>query len=165
LKIRKDESHVLEQRKIARLCSIWDDRDESPAPELARTHSARSTANHLVLAEKSSLSNDADFRERMSQGSGGQIAMQSKRDANAVLGRDFLETRSRILEIAAALDRMDRAPVHVGEPPNRRLAQLRQAIEALLRPGPDRAETVQLLFSLEYDPNWQAKNGSPAPRF
>ena len=44
--------------------------------------------------------------------------MPSKREANAVLDRDFLETRSRILEVAAALDRIDRAPV-----PNRRPAR------------------------------------------
>jgi hypothetical protein len=91
--------------------------------------------------------------------------MLSKREAHAVLDRDFLEIRSRILEIAAALDRIDRAPVHGVEHPDRRLAQIRQAIESLLKPGPDRAETVQLLFSLDYDPSWQGKNGSPGPRF
>lgn len=91
--------------------------------------------------------------------------MISRRDAAAVLDRDFLETRSRILEIAAALDRHDRAPGRVGEHPDRRLFQLRQAIEALLEPGPGRAETIQRIFSLEYDPNWQSKNGSVGPRF
>jgi hypothetical protein len=91
--------------------------------------------------------------------------MLSKRGATVVLDHDFLETRSRILEIAAALDRIDRAPAKLGEPPDRRLAQLRQAIECLLEPGPGRAETVQRLFSLEYDPNWQGKNGSGKARF
>jgi hypothetical protein len=82
------------------------------------------------------------------------------RDVAAVLNRDFLETRGKILELAAALDRLDRAPTHSGEAaPDRRLAQLRQGIEALLEPGPSRAETVQRLFSLEYDPEWRAKNG------
>jgi hypothetical protein len=91
--------------------------------------------------------------------------MLSRRDAAAVLDRDFLETRSRILEVAAALDRHDRAPGRVGEHPDRRVAQLRQAIEALLEPGPGRAETVQRIFSLDYDPHWQHKNGPGAPRF
>jgi hypothetical protein len=86
--------------------------------------------------------------------------MLTPRDAAAVLDHDFLETRSRILEVAAALDRHDRAPGRVGDHPDRRLAQLRQAIEALLEPGPGRAETVQRIFSLEYDPHWQGKNGS-----
>jgi hypothetical protein len=81
--------------------------------------------------------------------------MPTTRDAGEVLDRDFLETRSRILDIAAALDRIDRAPGRAGEHPDRRLAQLRQALEALLEPGPGRAETVQHLFSLDYDPNWR----------
>lgn len=85
--------------------------------------------------------------------------MQTSRTAPDVLNRDFLETRSRILEIAAALDRIDRAPGRAGEHPDRRLAQLRQAIEALLEPGPGRAETVQHLFSLDYDPHWQTTLG------
>lgn len=82
------------------------------------------------------------------------------RNVAQVLDRDFLETRGKILELAAALDRIDRAPTHAGDaPPDRRLAQLRAAIEALLEPGPGRAETVQRLFSLEYDPAWLAKSG------
>lgn len=62
-------------------------------------------------------------------------------------------------DVAAALDRLDRAASHRGDAPDRRLAQLRQAIEALLEPGPGRAETVQRLFSLDYDPDWQATYG------
>lgn len=90
--------------------------------------------------------------------------MHNNRAAADVLNRDFLETRSRILEIAAALDRLDRAPSKSGDQPDRRLAQLRQAIESLLEPGPGRAETVQHLFSLEYDPHWQRTLDVPRPR-
>jgi hypothetical protein len=90
--------------------------------------------------------------------------MKSLRDTLEVLDRDFLETRSRILEIAAALDRLDRASGRAGDAPDRRVAQLRQAIEALLIPGPGRAETVQRIFSLDYDPDWREKNGIPSPR-
>ncbi|MDR3637382.1 MAG: hypothetical protein P4L84_26495 [Isosphaeraceae bacterium] len=90
--------------------------------------------------------------------------MYRTRGAAEVLNRDFLETRSRILEIASALDRLDRAPGKAGEHPDRRVAQLRQAIEALLEPGPGRAETVQHLFSLDYDPNWQQNLGVTRPR-
>ena len=90
--------------------------------------------------------------------------MPSSRDAVEVLDRDFLETRSRILEIAAALDRLDRAPGRVGQATDRRMAQLRQALEALLEPGPGRAEAVQRIFSLDYDPHWQEKYGFPARR-
>ncbi len=84
--------------------------------------------------------------------------MTNRREVPEVLDRDFLETRSRILDIAAALDRLDRARVVSGEssPPDRRLAQIRLAIESLLEPGPGRAETVQRLFSLDYDSEWMA---------
>ena len=89
--------------------------------------------------------------------------MAHARSTTEVLDRDFLETRSRILELAAALDRIDRSSGRSKEAPDRRLNQVRQAIEALLEPGPGRAETVQRLFSLEYDPDWQERDGV-APR-
>jgi hypothetical protein len=81
--------------------------------------------------------------------------MLNTRDATSVLDRDFLEARARILDLAAVLDRVDRAPERHGHHPDRRLGQLRQALEALLIPGPGRAETVQRLFSLDYDPHWR----------
>jgi hypothetical protein len=81
--------------------------------------------------------------------------MLSRRDATEVLDRDFLETRCKILELAATLDRIDRAPARHGEHPDSRLSQLRQALEALVEPGPGRAETIQRIFSLEYDPAWR----------
>jgi hypothetical protein len=83
--------------------------------------------------------------------------MFSTRDATEVLDRDFLEARGKILEIAATLDRIDRAPARHGEHPDARLSQLRQALEALVEPGPGRAETIQRIFSLEYDPAWREK--------
>ena len=78
-----------------------------------------------------------------------------------VLNSEFLEVRARILEVAAALDRLDRAPRGGAgvEPPDGRRAQLRQALEALLEPGPGRAETIQRIFSLEYDPDWRSRFG------
>ncbi|MGP0067444.1 MAG: hypothetical protein ACLQGP_28095 [Isosphaeraceae bacterium] len=83
--------------------------------------------------------------------------MFSTRDATEVLDRDFLEARCKILEIAATLDRIDRAPARQGEHPDARLGQLRQALEALVEPGPGRAETIQRIFSLEYDPAWRER--------
>lgn len=80
--------------------------------------------------------------------------MSVPRDAVSVLEQDFLETRCKILEVAAALDRLDRAPTRGGDPPDPRLALLRQGIEALLEPGPGRAEAIQGIFSLDYDPEW-----------
>jgi hypothetical protein len=81
--------------------------------------------------------------------------MLNTRYATEVLDRDFLEMRCKILEIAAILDRIDRAPTRHGEHPDPRLGQLRQALEALTEPGPGRAETIQRIFSLEFDPHWR----------
>lgn len=83
--------------------------------------------------------------------------MLNTRDATEVLDHDFLETRGKILEIAAVLDRIDRAPARHGEHPDPRLSQLRQALDALAEPGPGRAETIQRIFSLEYDPAWRER--------
>ena len=84
--------------------------------------------------------------------------MPSPRSKPEVLNRDFLDTRCRILDLAASLDRLDRAPRPAGgDHPDSRLAQLRLALEALLEPGPGRAETVQRIFSLDYDPAWRER--------
>lgn len=82
--------------------------------------------------------------------------MPATRQAAQVLDRDFLEIRARILAVAADLDRLDRASDHPGHAPDRRMAQIRRALEALLVPEPGRAETVQHIFSLDYDPDWLA---------
>ncbi len=83
--------------------------------------------------------------------------MLKTRDATEVLDHDFLETRGKILEVAATLDRIDRAPARHGEHPDVRLYQLRRAVEALLEPGPGRTETIQHIFSLDYDLGWRER--------
>jgi hypothetical protein len=87
--------------------------------------------------------------------------MPKTRDAMEILDHDFLETRCKILEIAAILDRIDRAPARHGEHPDMRLSQLRRGVEALLEPGPGRTETIQHIFSLEYDHDWRRKMNVP----
>jgi hypothetical protein len=89
--------------------------------------------------------------------------MLNTREALVVLDRDFLETRCKLLEIAAVLDRIDRAPAQHHEHPDPRLGQIRQALEALGEPGPGRAETIQMIFSLPYDRNWREKFKSGGP--
>ena len=76
-------------------------------------------------------------------------------NASQVLEREFLEVRARILEIAASLDRMDRADGDVSLDPNRQL--LGRGVDLLLSEKPDRAEQVQLLFSREYHDDWQTE--------
>jgi hypothetical protein len=87
----------------------------------------------------------------------GTNAMLNTRDATQILDSDFLEVRCKILEVAAILDRIERAPARHGEHADPRLSQLRRALEALLEPGPGRAETIQRIFSREYDPRWRAQ--------
>jgi hypothetical protein len=73
--------------------------------------------------------------------------------APEVLNREFPEIRARLLQLAAALDRMDRA---AGSPEaDPRPQKIREALEILLEARPDRAERMQLLFSLPYDPGWR----------
>jgi hypothetical protein len=89
------------------------------------------------------------------------IPTAAPRDAAQILDREYLAIRGRILELAADLDRLDRAPEPPGHRhPDERLAHVRRALEALLVPGPDRAETIQGIFSLPYDPEW----ARPQPR-
>jgi hypothetical protein len=72
--------------------------------------------------------------------------------APAVLNREFLELRAKVLELAASLDRLDRADGAVADDP--RLEKLRRGLNILLSDDPDRAERVQLLFSRPYNEDW-----------
>ena len=61
--------------------------------------------------------------------------------------------RAKLLEVAAALDRLDRAEGNADS--DRRRTQVQAAIQVLLRPEDDRAEQIQLIFSRPYEPEWQ----------
>lgn len=78
-------------------------------------------------------------------------------DSQGILDREFLEVRAKLLEVAAALDRQDRAPGDVSGDPRRQA--LAQAIEILAThpQPPNRAEQLQLLFSRDYQPDWKAR--------
>ncbi len=71
-----------------------------------------------------------------------------------VLDRYFLEMRCKVLDVAAALDRLNRASGAESPAADRRLTQLDEAIGVLSRTDPGRAETIQQIFSLSYDPEW-----------
>lgn len=79
--------------------------------------------------------------------------------AAELLDREFLEVRARLLETAAALDRIDRASN--GPLADERLAQIREALVVLQAPVDNRAEQIQHVFSLEYDPHWKENLGLP----
>ena len=73
--------------------------------------------------------------------------------APEVLNREFLEIRCKILDLAAALDRLSRADGSVeGDP---RTSRLREALQTVLDETEGRAEQVQMLFSRQYDDEWQ----------
>ena len=61
------------------------------------------------------------------------------------LDREFLGIRCRLIELAAALDRIDRAGSSAAGDP--RMAQIRRGLELLAGDAPDRAEQVQMVFS------------------
>ena len=83
--------------------------------------------------------------------------MPAPQSSREIMDREFLPTRAKILEIAAALDRVSRAAdVNSGDP---RWSQLRAALELVLEHKDDRAEQVQLLFSRDYDENWRKNLG------
>ncbi len=72
----------------------------------------------------------------------------------------FLEARSKLLDLAAILDRIGRGMDAAAVANDPRLAKVRQALEVLHDPSGGRAERIQQIFSLDYDPTWQR----PQPR-
>jgi len=74
--------------------------------------------------------------------------------AAEVLDRMFLDVRCRLLDVAATLDRLHRSPGADALANDRRMQQIREAIDILNSPGIDRAERLQMLFSDAYIPHW-----------
>jgi hypothetical protein len=74
-----------------------------------------------------------------------------------VLDREFLTIRSRLLDLAAAIDRLDRAEGEISADP--RWRQIQQVIEILASPDGNRAERTQLAFSLAYSEDWRRDYG------
>jgi hypothetical protein len=68
----------------------------------------------------------------------------------------FLEARSKLLDLAAMLDRIDRGAAATDVEGDLRLVKMRQALELLHDGKGNRAERIQRIFSLDYDPKWQA---------
>ncbi len=77
------------------------------------------------------------------------------------LDAHYLEARCKILDLAAILDRIGRGGGAAEVETDPRLDRIRQALEVLMDPSPARAERIQQVFSLDYDPAWE----KPRPRF
>lgn len=73
----------------------------------------------------------------------------------------FLEARSKILDLAAILDRINRGKDAASLAGEARLERIARALEVLQDESGGRAERIQQVFSLDYDPTWE----KPQPRF
>jgi len=76
--------------------------------------------------------------------------------ASAALSAYYLEARCRLLDVAAILDRIGRGADAATLATDPRMARLREGLEAVVKLPEGRAEEVQRIFSLPYDPAWQA---------
>ncbi|MGL6076290.1 MAG: hypothetical protein ACRC8S_19215 [Fimbriiglobus sp.] len=74
--------------------------------------------------------------------------------ASTALDAYFLEARCKLLDLAAILDRIQRgsSPESVQNDP--RLAKIATALAILQTQPLARAQSIQELFSLPYDPTW-----------
>lgn len=77
------------------------------------------------------------------------------RTAREVLDQEYLQIRAKILEIAAFFDRLEEADVSDINPDP--LTLLKSGCQILNDRELDKAARVQMLFSLEYDPDWRRK--------
>ena len=80
---------------------------------------------------------------RMSQTSPGNLT------ALEVLDAYFLEARARLIELAATLDRIDRAPGSQAVQSDARLKFIHDSLRILQRAQPGRSKAVQELYSLK----------------
>jgi hypothetical protein len=80
--------------------------------------------------------------------------------APQALDQFFLEARCRLLDLAAILDRIGRGDGATAAVADQRMDRIRKALAVLSGPGGARAERIQQLFSLDYDPEWK----KPQPR-
>lgn len=76
-------------------------------------------------------------------------------NAQQLLDREFLDVRCRLLDIASALDRIDRADGAGAARLDPRMDKLVEGMRLLTDGLPDRAERMQRLFSLEYENGWR----------
>jgi hypothetical protein len=86
--------------------------------------------------------------------------MSSPMTAQAILDRVYLDVRCKLLDVAASLDRLDRAQGTEALAGDARLSEIARGIEILAQGGDDRAERIQMLFSDPYLANWNRQNKS-----
>ena len=77
----------------------------------------------------------------------------AERSAAQIVADEFMIARAKIVELAATLDRIERASGSVDDSKNMQL--LVQGMHILIDDQIEKAKRVQLLMSRDYDPNWQ----------
>jgi hypothetical protein len=78
-------------------------------------------------------------------------------EASHQLDCEFLPLRAKLLDMAAAIDRLDRGTGAVNDDP--RMARIRQAMEILLDRDSDRVERIQMVFSRTFEEDWAQRFG------
>ena len=79
----------------------------------------------------------------------------AERSAQQIVAEDFMIARAKIVELAATLDRIERATGNVDDSKNMQL--LMQGMHILCDDEVEKAKRVQLLMSRQYDPQWQTQ--------
>jgi len=77
----------------------------------------------------------------------------AERSATQIVADEFMIARAKIIELAATLDRIERASGSVDDSKNMQL--LIQGMHILIDDQVEKAKRVQLLMSRDYEPNWQ----------
>ncbi|MGA2059822.1 MAG: hypothetical protein ABSG67_05030 [Thermoguttaceae bacterium] len=79
--------------------------------------------------------------------------MPTSSTATNILDREFLDIRSKLIDLAASLDRIKRAQGSIANDP--RMDNITQALQILAAQTASRTEQIQILFSLPYDEHWR----------
>ncbi|MDA8745766.1 hypothetical protein N9N28_14125 [Rubripirellula amarantea] len=78
------------------------------------------------------------------------------RNADQILAESFLDVRAKLLEVAATLDRVDRAGKLDQEQEQQR-GKILEAMQICMSDSANRAEQLQHLFSRPFDPQWRTE--------
>jgi hypothetical protein len=76
-----------------------------------------------------------------------------ERTAEQVVADEFLIARAKILELAATLDRIERASGDIED--SKQMQLIAHGLQILCDDEVEKAKRVQLLMSRQYDPHWQ----------
>ncbi len=79
----------------------------------------------------------------------------SERNADKIVADEFMIARAKIVELAATLDRIERANGVVDD--SKQMQLLVQGMQILCDDEVEKAKRVQLLMSRQYDPHWQSQ--------